>query len=325
MALRLAARLNCDVGAGGRAASRRVSSEKIRGPRRAGAACGAGARCPACAKIRSFEHPDLHLIHPVPSGEWEKDLAAVIESRREDFFAYGEFGTRARSVGIDLIRHVIEALSKQPFEGRRSVVVRVRGAPRDGRGPERPSQDARGAPSLRRDRARYGVSGPAPSDDPLALPRDPLRSAPGRGGRGVCWSGSARSSGRKPGGSRRSRRGTSAARSSCSRSGFSRSGGTRRVSRGSWSTERNRAPRRGRGARAAVLARGGEGSARGAGAAPRPRPAGRAREGSTPPGKRPCERPSAPNGPARAAARDLIGDLRKVAAATGEPPPERRY
>ncbi len=123
MALRLAARLNCDVGRGGGAAETAGLFGEDPGAAAAGAACGAGARCRACAKIRSFEHPDLHLIHPVPSGEWEKDLAAVIESRREDFFAYGEFGTRARSVGIDLIRHVIEALSKQPFEGRRSVVV----------------------------------------------------------------------------------------------------------------------------------------------------------------------------------------------------------
>lgn len=64
-------------------------------------------------------------MYPVPSGDWEKDLPVVIESRREDFFAYGEFGARARSVGIDLVRRVIEALSKHPFEGRRSVVVVV--------------------------------------------------------------------------------------------------------------------------------------------------------------------------------------------------------
>jgi len=98
-AIRLAARLECD-----------------------GEDCTGSARCSACAKIAHLEHPDLHPVYPVPSGEWEKSLPVVIESRREDFFGYGEFGSRARSIGIDLVRHVIEAVSKQPFEGRRTVV-----------------------------------------------------------------------------------------------------------------------------------------------------------------------------------------------------------
>ncbi len=50
-------------------------------------------------------------------------MPVVIESRREDFFAYGEFGGRARSIGIDIIRSVIEKVSKHPFEGRHNVVV----------------------------------------------------------------------------------------------------------------------------------------------------------------------------------------------------------
>jgi len=79
--------------------------------------------CPSCGKVRRLEHPDLHLVFPVPYGAWEKALPVVIESRREDFFAHGEFGSRARSIGIDIIRGVIEAVSKRPFEGRRNVVV----------------------------------------------------------------------------------------------------------------------------------------------------------------------------------------------------------
>jgi DNA polymerase III delta prime subunit len=124
MALRLAARLNCDAARPNGAAEPPglFGAGVARGAGDA-AACGEGSRCRACGMIRALEHADLHLIYPVPSGDWEKDLPAVIESRREDFFAYGEFGTRARSVGIDLVRHVIEALSKYPFEGRRSVVV----------------------------------------------------------------------------------------------------------------------------------------------------------------------------------------------------------
>lgn len=100
LAVELAARLNCESGGG-----------------------LPDGECPSCGKVRRFEHPDLHLVFPVPYGEWRKALPVVIESRREDFFAHGEFGSRARSIGIDIIRGVIEAVSKHPFEGRRNVVV----------------------------------------------------------------------------------------------------------------------------------------------------------------------------------------------------------
>jgi DNA polymerase III delta prime subunit len=124
MAVRLAAMLNCERfgpasgeagrGDGGRASRREHAS---RYP------CGTGDRCPACAKVRTLEHPDFHAIYPVPHGEADSGLAIVLDSRREDFFATGEFGNRARSIGIDLVRGAIETLSKQPFEGRRSVVA----------------------------------------------------------------------------------------------------------------------------------------------------------------------------------------------------------
>jgi len=110
MAVKLAALLNCEAAGatarGGRAAS-----------------CVAGARCPACARIRTLEHPDVHIMYPVPHGEMDKELPEVLASRREDFFNYGESGNRARSIGIDMIRHVTEVLSKHPFEGRRTVVA----------------------------------------------------------------------------------------------------------------------------------------------------------------------------------------------------------
>jgi DNA polymerase-3 subunit delta' len=82
-----------------------------------------GGACASCAKLRHLEHPDVHLIHPVPYRELEKSLPVVIASRREDFFARGEFGNQARSIGIDIVRRIIEATSKLPFEGRRSVVI----------------------------------------------------------------------------------------------------------------------------------------------------------------------------------------------------------
>jgi DNA polymerase-3 subunit delta' len=100
LAVELAARLNCE-----------------HGPSQS---CD---ECPSCAKINNLEHPDVHLIYPVPSREPEKSLPIVIESRREDFFNSGEFGNRARSIGINLTRRIAEALSKQPYEGRHTVVL----------------------------------------------------------------------------------------------------------------------------------------------------------------------------------------------------------
>lgn len=79
--------------------------------------------CSSCLKVGTLEHPDIHLIFPVPYGEVEKGTRIVTESRREDFFNFGEFGNRARSIGIDLIRGVIEAVSKHPYEGRYSIVI----------------------------------------------------------------------------------------------------------------------------------------------------------------------------------------------------------
>ena len=100
MAVEMAARLNCAAGGG-----------------------VPDGECPSCGKVRRLEHPDLHPVFPVPYGEWKKALPVVIESRRDDFFAHGEFGSRARSIGIDIIRGVIEAVAKHPFEGRWNVVV----------------------------------------------------------------------------------------------------------------------------------------------------------------------------------------------------------
>jgi len=71
-------------------------------------ACG---ECQACRSISSLEHPDVHLVYPVPSAD------------REDFLARGEFGNRARSIGIEQIREIVEKVSKHPFSGPRSVVA----------------------------------------------------------------------------------------------------------------------------------------------------------------------------------------------------------
>ena len=111
MAVKLASRLNCEAGAAS-------------GSSGVGAACGGAAGlCRACAKVRLLEHPDVHIVYPVPHGEMKDELPRILQSRREDFFNYGEFGNRARSIGIDMVRYITEVLSKQPFEGRRTVIA----------------------------------------------------------------------------------------------------------------------------------------------------------------------------------------------------------
>ena len=85
-----------------------------------GSACG---ECPACSLVSTLEHPDVHPVYAVPQTDRDKNIPVIIESRREDFLARGEFGGRARSIGIEQIRRVIEKVSKQPFSGPRSVVT----------------------------------------------------------------------------------------------------------------------------------------------------------------------------------------------------------
>ena len=94
IALSLAARLNCT----------------------APAKC-AVERCGSCRKTGRFEHPDFHPLYPLPSGPQEKTIPVILESRRENFFEKGEFGNKNRSIGIEMIRRLIEGLSKKPFEG----------------------------------------------------------------------------------------------------------------------------------------------------------------------------------------------------------------
>ncbi len=80
-------------------------------------------RCAACEKLSTLEYPDLHLIYAIPSGPPEKSIPVVIESRREDFLSAGEFGGRARSIGIGQVRTITEKVSRQPFEGKRTLVI----------------------------------------------------------------------------------------------------------------------------------------------------------------------------------------------------------
>ncbi len=82
-----------------------------------------GGKCPSCRKISRLEHPDLHPVFPLPSGPVIKTLPVILESRRKDFFSSGEFGTRARSIGIDIIREVKEKVSRHSYEAARPAVI----------------------------------------------------------------------------------------------------------------------------------------------------------------------------------------------------------
>ena len=82
-----------------------------------------GGRCPSCRKISGLEHPDLHPVFPLPSGPVIKTLPVILENRRKDFFSSGEFGARARSIGIDIIREVREKVSRHSYEAARPVVI----------------------------------------------------------------------------------------------------------------------------------------------------------------------------------------------------------
>ena len=82
-------------------------------------------RCPSCSKSAKLEHPDIHLVYPIPYGSEDKSVSAIIDSRREDFFNYGEFSGKARSIGIGLVRRIGEWVSKMPYEGRSTVVILI--------------------------------------------------------------------------------------------------------------------------------------------------------------------------------------------------------
>jgi DNA polymerase-3 subunit delta' len=82
-----------------------------------------GDRCASCAKLSTLEYPDLHLVYAIPSGPPEKSIPVLLESRREDFLSTGEFSGKARSIGIGQVRTITEKVSRQPFEGKRTLVI----------------------------------------------------------------------------------------------------------------------------------------------------------------------------------------------------------
>ena len=85
-----------------------------------------GERCPSCRKFLRLQHPDLHLVFPVPSGVWEgatESIQKMLEAKAKDPYHKPEFD---RPVGIQaevLRENVVAPVQRRPFEARVKVVV----------------------------------------------------------------------------------------------------------------------------------------------------------------------------------------------------------
>jgi len=100
-----------------------------------------GSPCSSCRRFRSLQHPDLHLIFPVPTGFWEKtgrpdtklpndwaqreptSIVDVLRGKALDPYFKPMF---ERPVGIhaDVLREVVlPAVQRRPVEARTKVVI----------------------------------------------------------------------------------------------------------------------------------------------------------------------------------------------------------
>jgi DNA polymerase-3 subunit delta' len=82
--------------------------------------------CPSCRKFHRLQHPDLHLVFPVPSGIWEDEPESIHEIlvvKARDPYHKPEFN---RPVGIQaevLRENVVAPVHRRPFEARVKVVI----------------------------------------------------------------------------------------------------------------------------------------------------------------------------------------------------------
>ena len=82
--------------------------------------------CISCRKFWKLQHPDLHLVFPVPTGAWEKEPQTVkdaLDAKAKDPYFKPEFD---RPVGIqaDVIRDVVlPAVHRKPAEGKFKIVI----------------------------------------------------------------------------------------------------------------------------------------------------------------------------------------------------------
>ncbi len=100
-----------------------------------------GEACSSCARFHRLQHPDLHLVFPVPTGFWNEstkpDFKLPAEWRQYDFKSIAEvLAAKARDpyfrpvfdrpLGIqaDVLREVVlPAVHRRPVEARTKVVI----------------------------------------------------------------------------------------------------------------------------------------------------------------------------------------------------------
>jgi len=100
-----------------------------------------GEACSSCARFHRLQHPDLHLVFPVPTGFWNEstkpDFKLPAEWRQHDFKSIAEvLAAKARDpyfkpvfdrpLGIqaDVLRDVVlPAVHRRPVEARTKVVI----------------------------------------------------------------------------------------------------------------------------------------------------------------------------------------------------------
>jgi DNA polymerase-3 subunit delta' len=88
----------------------------------AGDPSGCG-ECSSCKRIASFNHPDVRLIFPVPSGTPDDRLAGYREERLKDNpEKHLDFRTPA-IISIDVIRRLITDSTAKPHEGKYKVFI----------------------------------------------------------------------------------------------------------------------------------------------------------------------------------------------------------
>ncbi|HOW35133.1 MAG TPA: DNA polymerase III subunit delta' [Candidatus Omnitrophota bacterium] len=81
--------------------------------RRDGVSCGT---CPACLKVNSGSHPDVHMFEAVSSEEAQQGLMRPKEADRDDL-------SESRSIRIEQIRHLNARMQLRPFEANTKIFI----------------------------------------------------------------------------------------------------------------------------------------------------------------------------------------------------------
>lgn len=86
----------------------------------------ASRSCASCRRFEALQHPDLHLIFPVPTGTWEKEPESVREILKEKArnpYHRPEFD-RPTGIQADVIRDIVlPAVQRKPAEAKFKVVI----------------------------------------------------------------------------------------------------------------------------------------------------------------------------------------------------------